>query len=163
LWAAHEALSSGPEGVRAVAEALAMSPVTLWQGQRELQGEPSRPDSGLVGGRQRRPGGGRKSIQEKHPSLLRAIEHIVDPAPRGGPQGSSQVDIEKVESHRERAESARLFDQRHHRGQVMARGVGIPSASFGKNPRRCFPSGPGRAVPLSQRFSARCFKGGVSR
>src|SRR6516164_10410960 len=57
LWAATEALSFGPGGVRAVAEALAMSPVTLLQGQRELQAEPSHAASAVVGGRQRRPGG----------------------------------------------------------------------------------------------------------
>ena len=85
LWAANEALSFGRGGVRAIAEALEMSPMTLLQGKRELQGEPRGPDDGVVGGRQRRPGGGRKSAQEKHPSLLPALERIVDPATRGDP------------------------------------------------------------------------------
>src|SRR5215472_7051365 len=85
LWAANEALSFGPGGVRAIAEALQMSPMTVLQGKRELQGEPRGPDSRVVGGRQRRPGGGRKSAQEKHPSLLPALEGIVDPARRGDP------------------------------------------------------------------------------
>src|SRR5215831_12582015 len=74
LWAANEALSFGRGGVRAVAEALAISAKTIMQGKRELQGPSPHPDSVVVGGRQRRPGGGRKSILEKHPQLLAAIE-----------------------------------------------------------------------------------------
>ena len=85
LWAANEALSFGRGGVRAVAEALAISAKTIMQGKRELQAPTPRRDSDLVGGRQRRPGGGRKSILEKHPQLLAVIEQIVDPATRGDP------------------------------------------------------------------------------
>lgn len=85
LWAANEALSFGSGGVRAVAEALQMSSMTILQGKRELQAEPSRADSDVVGRRQRRPGGGRKAVVEKHPQLLSAIERIVDPATRGDP------------------------------------------------------------------------------
>ena len=85
LWAANEALSFGPGGVRAVAEALAISAKTIVQGQRELQAPPSHPSGDVVGGRQRRPGGGRKSILEKHPELLAVIEQIVDPAAPGDP------------------------------------------------------------------------------
>jgi len=85
LWAANEALSFGPGGVRAVAEALAISAKTIVQGQRELQAPPSHPSGDVMGGRQRRPGGGRKSILEKHPELLAVIEQIVDPATPGDP------------------------------------------------------------------------------
>jgi hypothetical protein len=85
LWAANEALSFGRGGVRAVAEALAISTKTIMQGKRELQSPPHRGESDPVGGRQRRPGGGRKSILEKHPQLLAAIAQIVDPATRGDP------------------------------------------------------------------------------
>ena len=85
LWVAHEALSFGRGGVRAVAEALAISAKTIMQGKRELQAPTPRRGNDLVGGRQRRPGGGRKSILEKHPQLLEAIEGIGDPATRGDP------------------------------------------------------------------------------
>jgi DDE family transposase len=85
LWAANEALSFGPGGVRGVAEALAISTKTILQGKRELRAQASLPDSQVVGGRQRRPGGGRKSILEKHPELLAVIEQIVDPTTRGDP------------------------------------------------------------------------------
>lgn len=85
LWAANEALAFGPGGVRAVAEALEMSTQTILEGKRELQGEPRGADSGVVGGRHRRPGGGRKSALEKQPQMLPAIEQIVDPTTRGDP------------------------------------------------------------------------------
>lgn len=86
LWAANEALAFGPGGVRAVAEALQISTNTIVEGKRELQGEPRLLDSGgAEGGRQRRPGGGRKSALEKQPPLLPALERIVDPATRGDP------------------------------------------------------------------------------
>ena len=88
LWAANEALSFGAGGIRAVAEALAMSTATLLQGKRELQAQPTAPsgvETTTVSGRQRRPGGGRKSALEKQPHVLQAIERIVDPATRGDP------------------------------------------------------------------------------
>ena len=68
-----------------MAEALAISAKTIMQGKRELQASSSRPDSDVGGGRQRRPGGGRKSIREKYPQLLAVLEQIVDPATRGDP------------------------------------------------------------------------------
>ena len=86
LWAANEALSFGPGGVRAVAEALQMSTRTILEGQRELQSGSGSDD--IVTGRQRHPGGGRKSVLEKHPQLLQAIEQIVDPATRGDPMAA---------------------------------------------------------------------------
>jgi len=85
LWAANEALSFGPGGVRAVAEALHMSAKTVLEGKRELQSGSGHGDSGVAAGRQRHPGGGRKSALQKHPQLLQAIEQIVDPATRGDP------------------------------------------------------------------------------
>jgi len=85
LWAANEALSFGRGGVRAVAEALTISCKTIMQGKRELPAPSRYPDSDLVGGRQRRPGGGRKSILAQHPELRARIEQIVDPATRGDP------------------------------------------------------------------------------
>jgi hypothetical protein len=70
LWAANEALSFGK---------------TILPGKRELQAPTPRRDSDLVGGRQPRPGGSRKSILEKHPQWLAVIEQMVDPATRGDP------------------------------------------------------------------------------
>ncbi len=87
LWAANEAVAFGRGGIRAVAEALQMSPQTVIDGRRELEGEVGSGDGGdaLPPGRQRRPGGGRKSLAERQPGLVKAIEAIVDPATRGDP------------------------------------------------------------------------------
>src|SRR5438552_535252 len=87
LWAANEAVAFGKGGIRAVAEALEMSPQTLTEGRRELQGEVEGEEDAeaLPPGRQRRPGGGRKKSAERQPGLVKAIEAIVDPATRGDP------------------------------------------------------------------------------
>jgi hypothetical protein len=59
LWAANEAVAFGQGGIRAVAEALGMSPKTVIDGSRELKGERGDKDSEpLPLGRQRRPGVG---------------------------------------------------------------------------------------------------------
>jgi hypothetical protein len=50
LWAANEALWFGAGGVRAVAEALQMSSMTILQGKRELQAEPSRAVAAMLVG-----------------------------------------------------------------------------------------------------------------
>ena len=68
-----------------MAEALAISPKTILQGKRELQAPANLGDRELGEERQRRPGGGRKPILEKHPQLRSLIEQIVDPATRGDP------------------------------------------------------------------------------
>jgi hypothetical protein len=84
LWAANEAIGFGKGGIRAVAEALGMSPVTIIAGAKELRGE-GREQANLMARRQRRSGGGRKSLASKHPEIVRAIEAIVDPSTRGDP------------------------------------------------------------------------------
>lgn len=85
LWAANEAVAFGHGGIRAVAEALGMSPKTMIEGRRELEGEFVEEQQPLTPSRQRRAGGGRKSVSEKEPGVVKAIEAIVDPATRGDP------------------------------------------------------------------------------
>jgi hypothetical protein len=82
-WAANEANAFGEGGVRAVAEALRMSPATVIAGRRELKAAIESGDSIAV--RQRRVGGGRKSRISQEPALVKTIEEIVDPATRGDP------------------------------------------------------------------------------
>jgi hypothetical protein len=86
LWAGNEAVAFGQGGIRAVAEALEMSPTTVIDGSRELKGERGGKDADpLPPGRQRRRGGGRKRLSEQQPGLVKAIEAIVDAATRGDP------------------------------------------------------------------------------
>ena len=87
LFAANEALSFGTGGVRSVGEALGLATKTIMLGKRELQ-MPRSSERDLMEGRERRPGGGRKSILEKYPELPARIEQIVDPETRGDPMKS---------------------------------------------------------------------------
>jgi transposase len=85
LWAANEAIAFGQGGIRAVAEALGMSPKTVMDGRRELKGARGDERKTLAVGRQRRAGGGRKRLIEDQPEVVKAIEAIVAPATRGDP------------------------------------------------------------------------------
>jgi transposase len=81
LWAAAEARSCGRGGIAAVARATGISEATIRTGLREL-------DAGerLEPGRVRRPGGGRKRLVEKDPTLLADLERLVDADSRGDPE-----------------------------------------------------------------------------
>lgn len=79
-WAATEALSLGRGGTAAVAEATGLSDRTIRNGLQELnRGEELNPR------RQRRPGAGRKSRAHEQPTLLAALEALVEPTSRGDP------------------------------------------------------------------------------
>jgi transposase len=80
-WAAVEALSLGRGGISAVAQATGLSDRTIRNGIREL-----REGEELADPWQRRAGGGRKSIEERQPDVLEALENLVEPATRGDPQ-----------------------------------------------------------------------------
>jgi hypothetical protein len=81
LWAAAEARALGHGGTRAVAEATGMARSTIYLGQKELDG--GRLDE--LGGRVRRPGGGRKALTERDPDLVPALDALVEPTTRGDP------------------------------------------------------------------------------
>ena len=79
-WAATEALSLGRGGIAAVAEATGLSDRTVRNGLHELTG-----DEELDAGRQRKPGAGRKSRADEQPTLIAALEALVEPTSRGDP------------------------------------------------------------------------------
>jgi transposase len=79
-WSAVEALSLGRGGIAAVAAATGISDRTIRNGIRELREGDAPPE-----GRQRRTGGGRKTIKEMDPKLLGALEGLVEPTTRGDP------------------------------------------------------------------------------
>lgn len=83
LWAAAEATALGRGGIHTVATATGLSRTTIAQGIRDQQAlspgtAPSR--------RLRRVGGGRKPVTTHDPTLLGALESLVDPVTRGDPQ-----------------------------------------------------------------------------
>jgi transposase len=79
-WAATEALSLGRGGIATVAAATGLSDRTIRNGLQELNSRER-----LEPGRQRRPGAGRKSRAHEQPTLIAALEALVEPTSRGDP------------------------------------------------------------------------------
>src|SRR5674476_931271 len=81
LLAAAEALTLGWGGATAVSKATGVSRRAIGEGVKEL----SQPRQG-TGRRVRREGGGRKKTVAKDPTLLAALEQLVEPVTRGDPE-----------------------------------------------------------------------------
>lgn len=84
LWAGSEAIALGRGGIAVVAEATGMARNTVVAGireqrQRQRSGASFKPSV-------RRCGGGRKRLTEQVPTLLAALESLVEPVTRGDPQ-----------------------------------------------------------------------------
>ena len=77
---AAEARFVGRGGISLVARAAKVSRPSIHKGLRELDMPLQLPE-----GRARRPGGGRKRLKEKDPTLVAALESLVDPDTRGDP------------------------------------------------------------------------------
>src|SRR5437867_7052870 len=86
LWAATEALALGRGGVTWVAQATGVSRKRIGAGIRELRELAAGPAPPPPGQRIRRPGGGRKRVSERDPTLLADLEALVEPLTRGDPQ-----------------------------------------------------------------------------
>jgi hypothetical protein len=80
-WAATEAIALGRGGIVAVASATGLSDRTVRNGIAEL-----RDANPLSAGRQRHPGGGRKTLEYHTSDLQQAVERLVEPTERGDPQ-----------------------------------------------------------------------------
>jgi transposase len=78
IVAAAEAKSYGWGGVQTVARITGMCRQTLYRGLKDLQ-------EGHTSERVRNPGGGRKKLSAQNPTLLQALEELIDPATRGDP------------------------------------------------------------------------------
>jgi hypothetical protein len=84
LWAATEALMLGHGGVTAVAKATGLAESTIRLGRSQL--EQTKESGGDQEPRQiRRAGGGRKQRTLEDPTLLSALEALVEPTARGDP------------------------------------------------------------------------------
>jgi transposase len=82
LWAAAEAAAVGRGGISAVSAATGMSRSTIRVGIQEIS---RGVESSRGPARVRRPGAGRKRLEQTDPGLLPALEALVDPATRGDP------------------------------------------------------------------------------
>ena len=80
IWCASEARLYGKQGVTVVSKATGISRPTIYAGLKELDSESSLPVSQV-----RKSGGGRKSLSDKDPGLLEALEKLISPATRGDP------------------------------------------------------------------------------
>ncbi len=78
-----EALAIGKGGISAVSRATGMSRRAIRQGAKELQ-EDWIPVG--IGGRMRKPGGGRKRTAAWDPKLINDMESLVEPTTRGDPE-----------------------------------------------------------------------------
>lgn len=85
-WAAVEAQALEWGGVTSVTEATGLSRATINAGIAELQAEKTAAQAGKPSRRIRRPGAGRKRLEDKYPELVRELETMVEPATRGDPQ-----------------------------------------------------------------------------
>jgi Rhodopirellula transposase DDE domain len=84
-WAAVEAQAIGWGGVTRVAEATGLSRATIRTGRAEWQGQQPAEERARLVGRGRRPGAGRKRLEDQAPGWWRELEALVEPAPRGDP------------------------------------------------------------------------------
>jgi transposase len=84
-WAAVEARAIGRGGITRVAEATGLSQTTIRAGLQELDSPSTSAPHLAAHARLRRPGGGRKSLIDHDPDLLKALEALVDPVTRGDP------------------------------------------------------------------------------
>jgi len=84
-WAAAESQELGYGGVSAVARATGLARDTIRVGLRELEYRQEHPNEPL-GPRVRQPGGGRKPLTESDPTIVSALEGLVEPHTRGDPQ-----------------------------------------------------------------------------
>jgi transposase len=82
LVAAADAEGLGRGGASIVARASGLSRPTIHKGLRELREAP------LPAGQVRRPGAGRKRVEDAEPALLKRIEQLIDPATRGDPMSA---------------------------------------------------------------------------
>ena len=86
LWAAAEALAIGHGGVAAVTQATGILAKRIIAGKRDLEAlKKDPPKEPPRGQRVRRPGGGRKRLEEHAPELRQSLEALVDPVTRGDP------------------------------------------------------------------------------
>jgi hypothetical protein len=82
IWAAAEAIVLGHGGVTATSRATGISRRAITEGCKELRkAKPTPIPSGV-----RRPGGGRKRLEDKYPEIRDRLESLVEPVTRGDPE-----------------------------------------------------------------------------
>src|SRR2546426_4785693 len=80
-FAAVEAITLGHGGIRYIANVLGCDPHTVKEGMRELKQLPADPTEHRV----RKPGGGRKKTEEKHPDVIEQVQYAIKDRTAGDP------------------------------------------------------------------------------
>jgi hypothetical protein len=98
LWAGAEAAALGKGGIEIVHAATGLSRTTITAGTKELKAD-CRLDSlaPLPPERSRRPGGGRKKLTDRDPTLLGELEALVEPTARGDPESPLRWSCKSVQ------------------------------------------------------------------
>jgi hypothetical protein len=87
LWAAAEAEALGRGGATAVTKATGIRAKRILAGKAELASLRENPPTEVPQKQRiRRPGGGRKRLEEKNPALAKALDVLIDPVTRGDPE-----------------------------------------------------------------------------
>jgi hypothetical protein len=81
IIAANEAIGLGYGGISKVRLACGLSRKAIAKGIHEIQNGIQPPE-----GKMRRPGAGRKSITEQDPSIVRALDQLIEPETIGDPE-----------------------------------------------------------------------------
>ena len=87
IFCAAEAKVLGHGGVTAVAQATGVSRRAIHAGLKELDAQEI--VSEINSGRIRQPGGGRKKVTDRDPTLMHALESLVEPETQGDPESLS--------------------------------------------------------------------------
>lgn len=85
LWAAAEARSLGYGGITAVSRATGISRPTIMAGLAELESQVTTETATPSKEKLRLPGGGRKPKSEEDPTLVTALDALIEPTTRGDP------------------------------------------------------------------------------
>jgi hypothetical protein len=86
LFVAAEAKAIGHGGISAAARATGMAKSSIGRGLKELAEIEASGSPGLEKTRSRRPGGGRKKVEDRHPELLDELNNLVEATTRGDPE-----------------------------------------------------------------------------
>lgn len=111
-WAAAEAMALGRGGVTSVVRATGMSHNTVDRGIRELRARANGEPQATPPGRVRRKGGGRKPITQSDPSIVEALDALVEPLTRGDPDSPLRWTCKST-----RRLAAELRNEGHHVGE----------------------------------------------
>ena len=120
-WAAAESLAIGYGGDAVVSSATGVARETIRKGRREIARDEAPTD------RIRRPGGGRPRIQQDQPGIQAALQALVDPLTRGGPDLAAALDVQESREAGGGADRAGVAGEFDHCGPAAAP-PGLPAA-----------------------------------